>query len=288
MSYARPKIIGDKDIQEWIKRKQAGGKDDPNTVRHIARQLEKGNVLSSQAANKYGAGKYDTDRQRFMRSAGAYGGTGGFAEAVGKDAPANVAGLDGIKVGKGNVYAGSTEVETADRSFANRDGWHSRPGGKSFVPTVLPRGVYSQARGSRAAAADDAGSSANPANTGPSPDLLAAREAYDRANAYSGQNGADAGSFAALPDLSKTGGDLFNEIQAAGQRQLDNYQNRFLPKLFATANLTAQEIGASTQDAIASLPDDLSLPEYTSMFGDKNERKIEKRGLYDFLSRGIA
>lgn len=286
MSYARPKILGDKDIQAWIRRKQDGGKDNPNTARHIARQLEKGNALSSKAANKYGSGKYDTDRQRFMRSAGAYGGTGGFAEAVGKDAPANVAGLDGIKVGKGNVYVGATEVETPDRSYSDRNGWHSRPGSKSFVPAVLPRGVFAQAAGSRDAADDSTDSVTEPGATEPGPDLIAAREAYDRANAYSAQS--PGGSFASLPDLSKTGGDLFNEIQAGGQRQLDDYERRFIPRLLANANLTAQEIGYSAQDAIANLPADLNLPDYTSMFGGKNERKIDKRGLYDLLSKEIA
>lgn len=284
MSYARPKILGDKDIQAWIRRKQEGGKDNPNTARYIAKQLEKGNALTSQAANKYGAGKYDTDRQRAMRRSGIYGGTGSFAEAVGKDVPANVAGLDGIKVGKGNVYVGSTEIETPDQNFA-RKGWHSRPGDKRFVPTVLPRGMFARGGGSAAAAAGDTASSAEPGATEPGPNPTTTREAYDRANAYIAQS--PGGSFASLPDLSKTGGDLFNEIQAGGQRQLDDYQNRFLPDLFANASRTAQEIGYSAQNAIANLPADLNLPDYTSMFG-KNDRKIAKRGLYDFLSKELA
>ena len=290
MSYARPKVIGDKDVRAWIKSRQEKGKEDPNTAAYLAKQLEKGNALGAKAANTYAEGDYDTDRQRFLRYHGAYGGTGSFAQAAGKDVPASIAGLSGLKLSKGDVYLGSSQRDVPGSSHRDsRRGLTQVPGRTEYYPTVARRSDF-VSRFQEAPKDPDSESSGETESVEPSNALLAAREAYGRANAYSSSSGSSSGgsSFASPLDLSKTGGDLFNAIAADGERQRDWYDNTFVNKLLANANLTAQEIGYAGQSAIANLPEDLKLPEYTSVFGSKNDRKIAKRGLYDLLGKDIA
>jgi hypothetical protein len=71
----------------------------------------------------------------------------------------------------------------------------------------------------------------------PSPELVAAR---DRARAWQSRGGLIPRSG---PDLSATGGQLFQEIWDQGTRQKRGYERRFIPALVQNANLAALEIG---------------------------------------------
>lgn len=287
MSYARPKVIGDKDVRAWIKSRQEKGKDDPNTAAYLAKQLEKGNALGAKAANTYAEGDYDTQKQRYLRYHGIYGGTGSFARAAGKDVPASIAGLSGLKLSKGDVYLGSSQRDVPGSSRRDpKSGLTQVPGRTEYYPTVARRSDF-VSRFREAPKDSDSEGSGEAASVEPSNDLLAAREAYDRANAYSSSSRGPfgGGSFASPLDLSKTGGDLFNAIAADAERQRDWYDNTFVNKLLANANLTAQEIGYAGQSAIANLPKDLKLPEYSKIFPDRAQRK---GGLYKWLEGRIA
>ena len=277
MSYARPRVIGDKDIRSWIKSRQEAGKDNPDTAGYIAKQLEKGNALGAKAANAFGAGKYEPEGQRLSRS---------FASRWGvEEIPASIAGLSGLKIAKGDVYLGSAQREVPGYSHTDHQSGHTAtPGRTEYYPSLMRRADF-RSRLQEQPKADD--SSGVKAPVDPGVDLLAAREAYDRANAYTNgtEGAASGGSFASPLDLGKSGDDLFNAIAADGQRGLDDYERRFVPRLFANANLTAQEIGYAGQSAIANLPDDLKLPEYSKIFPDRAEKK---GGLYKWLEKRIA
>jgi hypothetical protein len=136
-----------------------------------------------------------------------------------------------------------------------------------------------RARGGSAAKRASADADSSPVSNEPGPDLLAAREAYDDLNSGSAASGIY------QPDLTKTGGDLYSEIQAGAQSQINDYERRFIPKLLANANLTAQEIGYTGQQAIANLPSDLNLPDYDKIFP---KQATNKKGIYKWLESRLA
>jgi hypothetical protein len=284
MSYARPDrpVVGDQRVQQWLKRQEDRGKDQPDVANFLAKQLGRGRGLSSQVANKYSDGKYPTGSYGSLGRFDAFlGADEDFDKKYGRGSAANLRGLQGVELGKGDVYMGATPIETPRFSTRTVDGGESStPASTRYDITVLPRWMVKQA-GSTAggSAAANAAASQSPSDLEPPKDLLAAREAFDRANAYQAQ-----GSSASLPDLSKVGGDLFNSIQGAAQDQIDDYERRFLPSLYANANLTAKEIAYETQNAIAGLPDNLALPDYNNVFPAGANKK---GGLYKWLERRI-
>ena len=237
----------------------------------IQRYLDRGGAVAGKIVNQYNKtdSPYLSDYERF------------WGPSSGANPSADLAGMANAKVGKGDVYLGSTAIEVP--AVSSRDvnsGASYTPGRTEYARTILPRWMVKGAAGGATAADEDAGGSMAKATAEPGADLLAAREAYERANAY----GQESSTSVKLPDLTKTGGELYNEIQGAGQSQLDDYQQRFIPKLLANANLTAQEIGYAGQQAIANLPDNLNLPEYDKVFP---KRATDKKGIYKWLEERI-
>lgn len=287
MSYASPNrpVVGDRRVQQWIDRQEGRGNDTPDVSQFLAKQLAAGRGLSAQVANKYSDRKYPTGS---FGALSALGGLGGFAsdefdKKYGRGSMANLRGLEGVELGKGDVYMGATAIETPRTSTQTVNGGESStPASTRYDITVLPRwmmrGGAAAAPGSGTPAGAEAAAARTPIE--PPKDLLAAREAYDRANAYQGQSG----SSSSLPDLSKVGGDLFNSIQGAADQQSQDYERRFLPALYANANLSAKEIAYETQNAIAGLPDNLALPDYGQVFPAGASKK---GGLYKWLEGRI-
>lgn len=260
-------------------------RDDDGEVRSgaadkiIQKYLDRGGALAGKVVNQYNKDEspYLSGSDRFSRNFSG----GGLGSLAGQARSADLAGLDGIKVGKGDVYVGSTAIDVPGYSHTDHQSGHTAtPGRTDYARTILPKWMVKGAAGSSAAAAADAGGAGESTSLPPGSDLLAAREAYDRASSF----GAGAAATTKLPDLTKTGGELYNEIQGAGQSQLDDYQERFIPKLLANANLTAQEIGYAGQQAIANLPDNLNLPEYDKVFP---KRATDKKGIYSWLESRI-
>lgn len=285
MSYATPDrpVVGDKRVQQALARQEKRGKE-PDVQRILAMHLAADRGLSAQVVDKYNDGKYPTGRYGSLpvELATRYGFDGELDKRFGRGSAANLAGLEGIELGKGDVYMGATAIETPRRSTQSANGGEaSTPASTRYDITVLPRWMVQQRATGSATTPDGSGdSSTTPTSLEPPADLLAAREAYDRATTYQSQGG----SSASLADLSKVGGDLFNSIQGAAQDQIDDYERRFLPQLYANANLTAKEIGYTTRDALANLPDNLALPDYNKIFPD---RASEKGGLYRWLEGRI-
>lgn len=287
MSYATPvrPVVGDQRVQRALARQEERG-NDPDVKRILAKHLAANRGLSAQVVNKYNDGKYPAGRHDWIPDelANRYGVDDDLDERYGRGSAANLAGLKGAQLGKGDVYMGATAIEVprVTRQTPNAGESVVEPGSTRYDITVLPRWMVQQrAAGSAAAPNEAADAPTDPTPLQPPEDLLVAREAYDRANAYQSQGG----STASLADLSKVGGDLFNSIQGAAQDQIDDYERRFLPQLYANANLTAKEIGYATRDALAGLPDNLALPEYGKVFPT---RASKKGGLYPWLEGRIA
>ncbi len=197
------------------------------------------------------------------------------------DSP-DIAGLKGLRLGKGDVYYGSTARKIEPYQSNNYfSGSTYVPGRTEYSPIVLPRGMA----GSRARGAQQA--SDTPESSAPNRDLLNARATYDSLNSETGSVASSGNSTSAAFDLGKTGGDLYNAIAGQGQSQIDTYKQRFIPRLLANANLTAQEIGYAGQQAINNMPDNLNLADYEDPF-DKGSGPGKKQSLFNFLSSRIT
>ena len=279
MSYATPErpIVGDKRVQQALARQEQRGKE-PDVRRILAKHLAADRGLSAQVVNKYNDGKYPTGRYGSMdiEMAAGYGLDGGLEERYGRGSTANLAGLKGAELAKGDVYMGATAIETPRTStWTPNGGESSTPASTHYDITVLPRWmVKPQPQGSTASAA---AAETPAASTAISPDLTKAREAYDRAGTYKSQSGG--------LDLTASGPALYQNIYDAGTGGVADYEQRFIPELMANANLTAQEIRYGASSALDSLPDDLKLPTYDKVFPKK---ATDKQGLYRWLEQRLA
>ena len=83
-------------------------------------------------------------------------------------------------------------------------------------------------------------------------------------------------------------GNLFENIAALGQGQIDDYERRFIPAMQAKANLGIQEVGYGIRGMIDSLPSDLAVPDYLDPFSRGSYRRGNKKSLFDFLKGQIA
>ena len=267
----RGRIIGKHRVEAFIKRREDKGDDNPDVLGFLDRKLGAGAALSAAVANRAGAGKYDPPL---------------FASRpfTGEPESDNLRGLEGLNIGKGMTYVGASSTTTPRTERRTRDeGYSATPETTTFTPIVLPRDMV-RARGGSTAKRASADADSSPVSNEPGPDLLAAREAYDDLNSGSASSGS-AASGIYQPDLTKTGGDLYSEIQAGAQSQINDYERRFVPKLLANANLTAQEIGYAGQQAIANLPSDLKLPDYDKIFP---KQATNKKGIYKWLESRLA
>ncbi len=113
-------VVTKSDVESWVSSKQAAGKENPNVTGYLERQLGQGASLGSAVVNKYNRGKYDRptgfgltveSMQRSPLGQATYG-----------IPSANIAGLSGLKLSKGQVYAGAARV-----------------GDSQTAPIVLPR-----------------------------------------------------------------------------------------------------------------------------------------------------
>jgi len=267
----RGRIIGKHRVEAFIKRREDKGDDNPDVLGFLDRKLGAGAALSAAVTNRAGAGKYDPPL---------------FASRpfTGEPESDNLRGLEGLNIGKGMTYVGASSTTTPrTESRDHNSGYSSTPASTRFTPIVLPRDMV-RARGGSTAKRASADADSSPVSNEPGPDLLAAREAYDDLNSGSASSGS-AASGIYQPDLTKTGGDLYSEIQAGAQSQINDYERRFVPKLLANANLTAQEIGYAGQQAIANLPSDLKLPDYDKIFP---KQATNKKGIYKWLESRLA
>jgi hypothetical protein len=292
MSYARPNrpVVGGKRVQQWIDRQEERGQEHPDVTKFLARQLAQERGLSANVVNKYNDSKYPTGKYGAM---GAFGGSfGGLAgrvadkeleEKYGRDTKADIAGMQGARLRKGDVYMGATAIETPATSVNTPwEGHSSTPASTRYDLTVLPRWMVKQKTQSGSPAAAPAQQTA-PASTEPNVDLTKAREAYDRATQYQSQGGETRGGSGL--DLTASGSSLYQNLFDAGNAGVSDYENRFIPALDARANLTAQEIRYEAGSAIDALPDNLQLPTYDKMFP---KAAGKKQGLYKWLENRLA
>ena len=265
----RGRIIEKEDLHRWM-----AGRDNPDVQSYVAKELQEGGgkVGLSAEAMKFVA-KNETYEQR-MRSLHRY-----WNWSV-KPEPAANAGLRNTSLPEGYVYIGAAATKTPRISVRSRNaGLTSTPGRTTYTPIVLPRDVFTGSAAAPAAAQEEK----KPLE--PGADLMAAREAYDRANQYQ----RDSGSKAFSPDLSLTGGALLNDIYRSGAEGVDKFENKTVQRFTAGANLAGQEVAYAARQAIAGLPDDLKLPKYTDMFPKTGPAadKIAEKGLYAWLSNQI-
>jgi hypothetical protein len=152
MSYATPArpIVGDKRVQRALERQEERGKE-PDVTRILARHLAADRGLSAQVVNKFNDDKYPTGRYGWM-----HGGDGSLDDRYGRGSAANIAGLKGVELGKGDVYMGATAIETprVTRQTPNAGESVIEPASTRYDITVLPRWmVKPQQQGSTASAA---------------------------------------------------------------------------------------------------------------------------------------
>lgn len=273
MSYATPArpIVGDKRVQRALERQEERGKE-PDVTRILARHLAADRGLSAQVVNKFNDGKYPTGRYGWM-----HGEDGGFDDRYGPGSNANIAGLKGVELGKGDVYMGATAIETPRVTRQTPYAGESviEPASTRYDITVLPRWmVKPQQRGS---SASTAAAETSTASTAVPPDLTKAREAYDRAGEYKNQSSG--------LNLALSGPSLYQNIHDAGAGGVEAYERRFIPELMANANLTAQEIRYGASNALDSLPDNLKLPTHDKIFP---KQATNKQGLYRWLEQRLA
>jgi len=284
MSFASPNrpVVGDKRVQRWIDRQEERGQEHPDVTKFLARQLSKDRGLSANVVNSYNEGKYPTGKYGSMGAFGAIADAGqDLDERYGRGTKADIAGLKGASLRKGDVYMGATEVgPAAEGSDFTRytDGVLNR----EVDITVLPRWMVKQQPQSVSPTAAPVQQQAAPAGTEPSVDLIKAREAYDRATQYQSQGGDSRGG--SDLDLTASGSSLYQNLYDAGRAGVADYENRFIPALDARAKLTAQEIRYGTGSAIDALPDNLQLPTYDKMF----PKVAAKKGLYKWLENRLA
>lgn len=286
MSYANPgrRVIGDQDVRAYLRRRG----DDANVQGFLAKNLAKGNALSAQVANKASDGKYSKGDSFLLQRIGSLG---SFDDDVdqryGRGSAANLAAIfggDELDLAPGTVFTGATRVTTPRSSSRTVNGGEaSTPESTRYDLTVLPRSLFSQGGGNAtgAPAADQSRQQTDDRA------LQAAREAVSRAGQYkdSTAGGASSGSAAGGTGSS---GNLFENIAALGQGQINDYDRRFIPKMQADAALGTQEIGYGIRGLIDSLPGDLALPDYLDPFARGSYRKGNKKSLYDTLRSQIA
>lgn len=271
MSFAAPArpVVGDKRVQQALDRQEKRGKD-PDVNRVLARHLAAGRGLSAQVVNKYNSGKYSDGRSTLPLTFGSFSTHDKLDERFGRGSAANIAGLQGAELGKGDVYMGATKIQTPNGGESVVD-----PGSTRYDITVLPRWMVKPPQGAEAAPSTPAASTTTPAEV--PLDLTKAREAFDRAGAYKSQGSG--------LDLTVPGPFLHQNIYNAGADGVADYEQRFIPELEANANLTAQEIRYGASSALDSLPDNLKLPTYDKVFPKK---ATNKQGLYRWLEKRLA
>lgn len=277
MSYAAPAnpVVGDKRVQQALARQEKRGKD-PDVNRVLARHLAAGRGLSAQVVNKYNDGKYSDGRSTLPLTFGSLSTHDKLDERFGRGSAANIAGLRGAELGKGDVYMGATKVDIPGYSHTDHQSGHTAtPGSTRYDITVLPRWMVKPPQSAEAAPASPGASNITPAEV--PVDLTKAREAFDRAGAYKSQGSG--------LDLTVPGPYLHQNIYNAGVDGVADYEQRFIPELMANANLTAQEIRFGASSALDNLPDDLKLPTYDKVFPKK---ATAKQGLYRWLEKRLA
>jgi len=261
----RGRIIEEEELRQWM-----AGRDNPDVHSYVAKELQegKGEVGLSAGAMKFVA-KNETPAQR-MRSLTGWGE---------EPEPAAIAGLRNTSLPEGYVYLGAAKTTTPMTLSRYGGGFSSKPGKTTYTPIALPRDVFTGSAAAPAAAQEEK----KPLE--PGADLMAAREAYDRANQYQ----RDSGSKAFSPDLSLTGGALLNDIYRSGAEGVDKFENKTVQRFTAGANLAGQEVAYAARQAIAGLPDDLKLSKYPDMFPKTGPAadKIAEKGLYTWLSNQI-
>lgn len=260
----RGRIIDKEELRQWM-----AGRDNPDVQSYVAKELQegKGTVGLSAGAMKFVA-KNETPAQR-MRSLTGWGE---------EPEPAAIAGLRNTSLPKGYVYMGAAETTTPRTSSRSvNDGFASKPGQTTYTSIALPRDAIAGSAAAPVAAQDE-----EPKQLEPGPGLIAAREAYDRANQYQ----RDSGSKAFSPDLSLTGGALLNDIYRSGAEGADKFENETVQRFTAGANLAGQEVAYAARQAIANLPQGLKIPEPTNMFPETGPAadKIAEKGLFAWLS----
>jgi len=252
----RGRIIEEEGLRQWM-----AGQDNPDVQSYVADHLKQGGGLSA-------------DAMKFVAENGAFA-----QRSLSGSEAAAIAGLRNTSLPEGYVYLGAAKT-TTPRTHSRYGGqFTSKPGKTTYTPIALPRDVFTGSAAAPAAAQEEK----KPLE--PGADLMAAREAYDRANQYQ----RDSGSKAFSPDLSLTGGALLNDIYRSGAEGVDKFENETVQRFTAGANLAGQEVAYAARQAIADLPDDLKLPKHPDMFPKAGPAadKIAEKGLYAWLSDQI-
>jgi hypothetical protein len=162
------------------------------------------------------------------------------------------------ELSKQDREAGNTHwVNTGTRSYQTNDPATGSTNNRESIWSKIQLG------GSKADAKDDSTSTdtATRQSFTPSPDLLAARE--DAKTKAQDWQTASAATGSGL-NLDPTSGDLYSRIHQSGSNQVDNYQRRFIPSLYATANLQALETGESSRYWLGQLDPAVKPPDVMS------------------------
>ena len=289
MSYANPGrgVIGDRDVQAYLRRRG----DDANVQGFLAKNLARGRALSAQVANKASDGKYSTrgDYSLLQRVGSPLAGLNDedVDKRYGRGSSANLAALfggDELDLAPGTVFTGATRVTTPRSSSRDVNGGESStPASTRYDLTVLPRSLFSQGSGGTAGAPTADGPRQPTDDRG----LQAAREAVSRAGQYKETSAGSASSGSAAGGAGSSG-NLFENIAALGQGQIDDYERRFIPKMQADANLGIQEVGYGIRGLIDSLPSDLAVPEYLDPFARGSYREGSKKSLFEYAKGQIV
>jgi len=276
------RILTKGDLEAYAKEsgwKRKGG--DVNLHQWLGEQLASGAAASPGLVKAWNNGKYDTAHQSMMRAS-----TGDPSWGLDQQSPANVRGMSGLSLSPGQLYLGSSTQKITTKSTRTPNGGVKPSRSETRVSPILT--TVGQFRGATQAPAQAAPQEAKQPLE-PDQGLLDARQRYrealDRAKTYTEQGGS-AASYAYDSPLSKSGPDLYAGIDKQAREEIAQYTKRFPEFWDAKANLTAQEIGFASREAINQLSADLNLPDYTSIFPDSGAAadKIDEKGLYGWLS----
>jgi hypothetical protein len=231
--------------------------DDPAVGRAkniVSKWLDRGGGLGAAVVNKWNDddSPYFSPREKFWGSMAS-------ASGVGQDESDNIAGLEGLRLGQGNVYLGSSSRYTPAQSHTDPRSGHSHtPGSTTFSPVVLPRSIFRQSVGGQAQppAPDDKPQT-------PFTPSDATKEAVERASTAAQQYGASSSDNSWI---GKSGGSLLQSVMDDADASAKAVASRFGPS--GDWNLNRQATMSGINDAvnwtIGNLPSDLKISSYPS------------------------
>lgn len=124
-----------KDVKQFVQRKEAAGKT-ADVSKFLENQLAKGYGVGAAAVNKYAQRPAVTSRSLMGSQL--------------QGSSANVGGMRGLELGRGQVYMGASRVTTPRRDYVSvgsgASGHSWTPGTTDYARSIMPKSLVRQAK----------------------------------------------------------------------------------------------------------------------------------------------